>query len=281
MKYLAMHESKTRGFEGFPFEFYHLNSTHPRYQMPFHWQNEFELIRVKKGEFSLTVDDKNYKMHEDDCILIIDGSIHGGVAKNAIYECVVFDFNDICSKQKEFLSVLPTLDNLEHGSVIIENGTKISETAHKIFDLFSKNNLELYDKIQVIGCTFELIGKIIESSISLSSNMENAKKLSNIKRVFGYIKQNYSQYITLEQLAEMAGLNPKYFCEVFKEYTGKTPIDYLIYYRIECACEQLLMTDNNITEVAFSCGFNDVSYFSKKFRLLKNISPSKFRTQNR
>ena len=59
--------------------------------------------------------------------------------------------------------------------------------------------------------------------------------------------------------------------------TGKTPIAYLNYYRIECAGELLKLTDKTVTEVAMSCGFNDMSYFSKQFKRYKNVSPLKYK----
>lgn len=62
---------------------------------------------------------------------------------------------------------------------------------------------------------------------------------------------------------------PKYFCRVFHQITGRTPINYLNYYRVECAAELLRSTDDSITEIAFACGFNDSCYFSKHFFVTK------------
>ena len=54
MKFLASHESSTRGTFDFPIELYYVDKMHPRYEMPFHWHMEFELMLVLSGEFSLT-----------------------------------------------------------------------------------------------------------------------------------------------------------------------------------------------------------------------------------
>lgn len=58
MKFLASHESSTRGTFDFPIELYYVDKMHPRYEMPFHWHMEFELMLVLSGEFSLLIDPK-------------------------------------------------------------------------------------------------------------------------------------------------------------------------------------------------------------------------------
>ena len=83
--------------------------------------------------------------------------------------------------------------------------------------------------------------------------------------------------LTLGNLAEAADMSPKYFCRFFTEMTGKTPIEYLNYYRIECAAEQLLYTDDLVTDIALNCGYNDLSYFVKTFKKYKAQTPKQFR----
>ena len=59
MKFLASHESSTRGTFDFPIELYYVDKMHPRYEMPFHWHMEFELMLVLSGEFSLLIDGRS------------------------------------------------------------------------------------------------------------------------------------------------------------------------------------------------------------------------------
>ena len=51
------------------------------------------------------------------------------------------------------------------------------------------------------------------------------------------------------------------------------------YYRIECACEQLRTTGDSVTDIAYRCGFNDLSYFIKTFRHYKGTTPKSYRKQ--
>ena len=58
MKFLASHENTARGTSGFPIELYYVDRSHPRYEMPFHWHLEHEIMLVLSGSFSLSVDGK-------------------------------------------------------------------------------------------------------------------------------------------------------------------------------------------------------------------------------
>ena len=88
----------------------------------------------------------------------------------------------------------------------------------------------------------------------------------------------------IDQMLDLLRSKPKsyalssYFCRYFKEFTDRTPMDYLNYYRIEVACEQLSYTDKTITEIAHSCGFYDSSYFIKVFRHYKHMTPTEYTT---
>ena len=73
MKFLASHESSTRGTFDFPIELYYVDKMHPRYEMPFHWHMEFELMLVLSGEFSLLIDGRSYLLHKGDAAIISAG----------------------------------------------------------------------------------------------------------------------------------------------------------------------------------------------------------------
>ena len=103
----------------------------------------------------------------------------------------------------------------------------------------------------------------------------------NMEKVLTKIRNDYSKPLTLDDLAEEAQLNKQYFCRAFRQATGKTPIDYLNYYRIECAAEQLSLSYVSITEIALSCGFNDLSYFNRLFKRSKGVTPSNYRKRFR
>ena len=91
MRYLATHEHAPRGTFDFPIELYYVDPSHPRYEMPFHWHMEHELILVLQGVLRLSVEGEAFELAPGDCMLIADGAIHGGTPEGCIYECLVFD----------------------------------------------------------------------------------------------------------------------------------------------------------------------------------------------
>ena len=130
----------------------------------------------------------------------------------------------------------------------------------------------------VQGYLYHLLGTIIHEHLyeQAHQNIISAERISSVKNVLSFISDNYSNNISLDDLSRIAGMNPKYFCRYFRSLTGRTPIDYLNYYRIECASEMLSTKDITIREVAISCGFNDESYFIKTFNKYKGITPKQF-----
>jgi len=130
----------------------------------------------------------------------------------------------------------------------------------------------------VQGYLYHLLGIIISEHLyeQTHQNLISAERITSVKNVLTFISDNYSNNISLDDLSRIAGMNPKYFCRYFRSLTGRTPIDYLNYYRIECASEMLSTKDITIREVSISCGFNDESYFIKTFSKYKGITPKQF-----
>ena len=79
MRYLATHEHAPRGTFDFPIELYYVDPSHPRYEMPFHWHMEHELILVLQGVLRLSVEGEAFELAPGDCMLIADGAIHEAI----------------------------------------------------------------------------------------------------------------------------------------------------------------------------------------------------------
>lgn len=105
-------------------------------------------------------------------------------------------------------------------------------------------------------------------------------KNDEIERIQQYIRQNYSQKITLDDLSEHVGINKYYLIRLFKQKTGLSPIDYLIHVRLAEA-EKLLATSNvTISKISDMVGFHSPSHFSKTFKESNHCTPSAFRKKH-
>lgn len=98
-----------------------------------------------------------------------------------------------------------------------------------------------------------------------------------VTKVQKYIVDNYRHEITLNQLAGLAGMTPTAFSRFFKLRTGKLVSEYIIDVRLGFATRALIDSTTSVSEICYSCGFNNVSYFNRIFKKKKGRSPKEFR----
>lgn len=278
MKYIDYKEKRTQGSFNFPIAYYHQTPLSPRYHMQYHWHTHYEIMRIISGRFSLTLDNDTVTYGPGDVIFISDGTLHGGEPHDCVYDCIVFDLNML---MKDNHACANTIQAIMNGKIKIN--THISEKCDKILPITKAlcdvlSNRKTGYEFMTQGYLYLLLGTIIEENLYEESVNDSLTihRLNSVKNVLSFISDNYPDNISLDRLAKIAGMNPKYFCRYFRSMTGRTPIDYLNYYRVECACEMLSTKNISIKETAISCGFSDESYFVKTFRKYKNTTPKQF-----
>ena len=265
------HENNPRGTLVFPVDYHYINQAHARYAMPFHWHIENELILVRKGELDISIDGRRVTLSEGNGAFLVGGAVHGGIPRDCIYECLVLDLH-------RFLDAVPFggVDMIFEGSLgtsaTYEKGSVGANLLGEIFTEM-KNASHGYEW-RVTGKLFLLVGaSIADGVISLQPESSRLGGVKRVKKVLRKIRREYMSAITLEELSNEAGVSSKYLCRLFADITGRTPIDYLNYYRVERAAEELVSSYKSITEIATECGYNDPSYFVKQFRRYKGESP--------
>ena len=105
----------------------------------------------------------------------------------------------------------------------------------------------------------------------------NQKSLKKIKTILSYIANNFQENIAIEDIANYCFYSKSYFMKFFKETMGVSFIQYLNDYRLEIAAELLTTTTDNILDIAFATGFNNISYFNRCFKKNYGVSPRKYR----
>ena len=104
-----------------------------------------------------------------------------------------------------------------------------------------------------------------------------AKRDTSIEKVMDYLREHYSEDITLAGIAETVFLNPAYISRLIKEQTGKNYTDLVMEMRVERAVEFLENTDMYVYEIAEKVGYSNLKYFYKVFRKIKGKSPGDYR----
>jgi AraC-like DNA-binding protein len=98
-----------------------------------------------------------------------------------------------------------------------------------------------------------------------------------IEKVFEYMNDHYSHAITLAEVAKVANMPEVSFSRFIKKRTGVTFIDSLNEIRLGHASRMLIDTTHSVAEVAYKCGFNNISNFNRIFKKRKNCTPKEFR----
>ena len=283
MNYLDYKEKLTHGSFEFPFAFYSVSPIHPRYNMVEHWHKEYELIRIISGSLSLSLDGEHQIINTGDICFIARGVLHGGIPASCTYECLLFDLSAILEGGQLFRQESAALGGFEKRIQqcfpVREESTK--QIVAQMLDCM-KAQPEGY-RFMVLGGLYLFLGAVMQShSYEAAATRKNSatRRLALFKDVLSLIRDHYQEPLTLDALAACANMNKKYFCRFFREITQRSPMEYLNYYRIEIACEQLAATNKNISEIAWGCGFNDVSYFTKVFRKYKGVTPSQYVKKN-
>jgi two-component system response regulator YesN len=92
-----------------------------------------------------------------------------------------------------------------------------------------------------------------------------------------YIEDNYSNYISLDDIVRGCGYSKYHISRLFKNYMNCTIMEYLLNQRLTKAKELLVKTSSSIKEIALSVGFSDPNYFSLIFKREEGISPLQYR----
>ena len=246
-----------------------------------HWHEKMEYLYFQKGRGFVVCNTKKIPVNPGVLVVINSNEMHyiESISQSLEYYCIIVDnllfkalHTDIC----ETKYIDPIYQNLIIFKNRVENDESISECLNNIIEEFNLKQIGF--ELSVKSYLFRLMVLLLRNHtyLTLSPKEYNArvKNLNIINIVLQYIEKNYNESITVEKLSEMANLSKYYFLRLFKKTTGKSLIDYINFIRINKAEYMLEKTDRNITEIAFSCGFNDANYFSRVFRKYKGKSPS-------
>lgn len=272
-------EEKPHGEPDFPVQFYHVDQNHPRYEMTLHWHREFEVVRVLSGKLKLYLNNREQTLHAGEIAFIGSEVLHRAEPHEAVYECVVFDLNMLCRHGSGRITgyVLPLLSGGAEIGVVDASSGALFDTVNGFFDCLAGEGP--YFELKAYGTAAEMIYLLYtENKIKLTEKrIPVGHRRQMIAALVEWIEGNYAERITLTELATIAKASEKYLCRVFKEYTGKSPIDYVNGLRVERACLKIAEENRTITEAAFDSGFNDMSYFCKIFKRYKGMAPREYR----
>ncbi len=247
-----------------------------------HWHNGFEIIYVLSGQMTVNTNSTDHIIKSGGFAVINCKSIHAACNKGYCrylllqipYDKIVRSIPDIDT------SIISCI--CKSGEEATGKYADIRLTLNKLEALFESEHNSGY-LLKLNSLVYELLYHLVVN-FKIKANPELKKKTDrNIQRlgiVLQYVRQHYSERISLSYAASMVALNKEYFSRFFRKYIGMTFMDYVFSVRLEHAHYDILNTDYTINEIANRCGFeNNYKLFVRKFREQYGCNPAEKRRQ--
>lgn len=237
------------------------------------------------GNGIISVNEKKYNMSKGSLIIIPSGIKYRILSAKATYIAINFDYTS--QNSDKHTPIPPTavsaynpdmkleqicFNDMENfnNEVFAENQFHLENIFLKIYDEFS-NKLIFYNSV-----VSNLLGEILLQIARLAHTNGFQKNNEIINQITDYIHENYSKKITNEIIGSTFNLHPNYISNLIKKFTGIPLHQYIMQIRVSAAVEMLMTKNYSIGEISEKCGFSDIYHFSKVFKKVTGVSPSKY-----
>lgn len=275
-----VHSSDTK-----PFSYYECIIPDYFNYVPMHWHSEFEINYILEGCAEFICGDEKFISQKGDIIITQPNMLHSIYSHNnchQIYDTFVFSSEIFGSSDSDRYikeCIIPLVNgNMRVQSHITPQHHYYSELQLIIENIFScaKGNspqLDMLMRSEIIKLFW-----LLETEAEIGSDFSRPNEI--IQPALEYIKQNFSEPITIKQLADTVHLSESYFMSQFRKYVGVSTSKYISHFRIDHACRLLIDTTKNISEIAFDCGFRNLSNFNRQFFKIVNCTPAEYRKKH-
>lgn len=251
-----------------------------------HYHEQLELVVVLKSTGTRFVGDSIEKFSQGEIILLgknlphmwLNDKIYFAEGSNLKAEAIAIHFkqeflgNDFL-ETPEMKHIIQLFEKARRG---IKFKDKNEEIIGKIKQMVALDDFERVVKMLEI---LNLLSKW-EDCVLLSStgflNTFHRSENNNLDKVYSYVFNNFKKQISLEEVSEIAHMNPSAFSRFFKKVSRKTFSRYLNEIRVGYACKMLLEQKYSITDICYESGFNNLSNFNRQFKAITNYSPTEY-----
>ena len=253
---------------------------------PLHFHDEYELIYIYKSYGTRYIGDSVDKFQEGDLFLVGNKLPHCWQNDEIFYKnlpthqakAVIIQFGkDFFSEvfqYPEFSPIQAMLKNSRRGIAFGKSAAAQNKSA--ILKLIESTGFErIMEFIQLLNRLANV--KDYRLLASIGFNKGEDESLYRITDTLKFISDNYDRQLKLDEISAQFSMSPSAFCNYFKRKTGKTLVNYINEFRVAQSCKLLTSTDKNISEIAFECGFNNISNFNRTFKSIIGKSPRDYK----
>ena len=288
MKISDGYEDKPHSNELVPYSYY--ESRIPDYfpHVPLHWHQELEINYIRSGRGEFICGDERFISEAGDIIVIAPKMLHAvyrlGDAPQ-FYDTLVVNAGMLGASQNDRCAQRFFRPLLSGGLVIKPRITRSHERyeelkacAENIFSYAKRN--EVVGDLMLKAELLRLLAVLAEHGGIDPADHEHPDRGELIRPALEYIGGHFTEDITIERLAELSHLSKSYFMRIFKEAAGVGAMEYTNQLRIRKACELLLHSEKTVSEIAYECGFANLSNFNRQFLKQNRIPPRQYRKVN-
>lgn len=254
------------------------------FDCPYHRHPEFEIVRIDESRGRLLVGDYAGMFQPGDLYLFAGTLPHAFIndedTQRARSTCLQFDPALLESSMAIWpeLSSIKTVLALSRQGICLKasKSTGISEALDQVFE---KTGVA---QISELLRLFSLVKNLERHSLLASEGykLRNPdRQIARLEKVVGCIHEQSDQRVSVDQLAELAGMSVSSFHDFFRKRMGYPPGVYILNLRFSEIAHRLLESEDTISEIAFSSGFNNLSNFNRQFQKRFGCSPSGYRKQ--
>lgn len=274
--------------DGFPFAIYYSDiKKYVGQHIPAHWHREFEISLVIRGKVRFFVDGSEQILSEGEGIFVNSNVFHGmnRFGDSSEFVTAVFDSSFICGDEGESpftnkyikplaangsLSFLPLKSSVPWQAECLDLLRNVYSAAREEEFAFEFYVRDALTRIMI---------NILKNSGGKSSEYAHPGE-SSVFEMCEFVKKNYGENISVKEIAAAANVSERECYRRFRSVMSTSPVKYLDSLRIRKAAELLAETKSPVTEICFSVGFSNGSYFSHCFKKMMGCSPLEYRKAN-
>ncbi|MEO8416076.1 MAG: AraC family transcriptional regulator [Ginsengibacter sp.] len=254
------------------------------FDFPLHFHEEFELNFIQNAAGAKRIVGDHVEEISDIELALVGPNLQHGwftnKCKDKIINEITIQFHrDLFDEkflQRNQMSFIRTLLHRSSRGVLFSKATTLS-IMPRLIQLPQKHGfdsvLELLSILHDLS-TSRNLRTLSDISFNPDAPSYNSRR---IEKIMSYLNNNFNENITLGDAAKIAGMADVSLSRFFKFRTGKTFIDTLNEVRLGHASRMLIDTTYSINEIAYKCGFNNMSNFNRIFKKKKDNTPKEFR----
>jgi AraC-like DNA-binding protein len=260
--------------------------TKSEFDFPLHYHEEFELNFIVNAKGAKRVVGDHMEEIEDMELVLVGSNLQHAwfthkCRSKEIREITIQFHKDLFDEKllrRNQLSFIRTMFEKSSRGILFSRDTT-QQLAPRIMELNQKHGFDSVLELMSILHDLSVSRNIrILSDASFNTNYEPYTYSSRrIEKIYEYMNQNFDRSIALSEVSKLANMSEVSFSRFFKQRTGQTFIDSLAEIRLGHASRMLIDTTQSIAEIAYNCGFNNISNFNRIFKKKKSCTPKEFR----